>query len=573
LQYTELGPTYCDQQRAPDAVGPWIGSVTHVSGAATVLHVANRSQVVVLDEVSGSISTVDVPTEAIVLPARTGTFAWIVARSGEPIVEFSSDGDLRTLWLRVPAIGARAGLLLGDDSALLVTREGGLVLFDKEGLRPITLPSGTPRVWSISAGPGSGYLLTHRKGCAVTALSDSFEFLWKFGGVAGNGPSQLSGPEHAFMWQGEVVVADTRNNRLVFLDARGSHSRVVAGGSVGSDRGLLSYPNSLSCDSAGRLLVGDAANSRLLAYEQDCTTRHTLWGSPIVRFNLFHYPRSAEPYGEFGILVADSYNHRVVSVAASGEVVDSWGQAEGVPFWWPRHAVLLDGSLTIVDSRNGRLVSAMNGSLVVKELQGLAGDRLIHADPHFLRPLPSGFLLSDTYANRVAQFDRSGRLVAAWGGEPHHSATETFVPTQMEIGVKDCHDGLMTSDGKSVWVADTGNHRVVSFSPDASHQRSFEPHGDLVGNSPLSYPRSISILGGYIAIADAGHHRLLVCEVSTGKTVWSFGGSERGLSTRTLNDPRFVRLHRKDDGMNLTAIDYGNHRILSWILPLPMLPT
>jgi DNA-binding beta-propeller fold protein YncE len=528
--------------------------------------------VVVLGEGSGAISTIDVPAGSIVLPARTGTFAWLVAGFGEPIMELSGDGALRTLGLRVPDASIRSGLLLGDDSALLVTREGGLVLFDKEGRRPITLPAGTPRVWSISAGPGSGYLVAHRKGCAVTALSESFDRLWKFGGVAGNGTGQLSGPEHAFMWQGEVVVADTRNNRLVFLDARGNHSRVVAGGAVGSDRGLLSYPNSLSCDSAGRLLVGDAGNSRLLAYEQDRTTRHTLWGSPVVRLNRFQYPRSAEPYGERGTLVADSYNHRIVCVDASGEVVESWDEAEGVPFWWPRHAVLLHGSLTVVDSRNGRLVSAVNGSLVVKELQGPGGDKLIQADPHFLRPLPSGFLLSDTYANRVARFDRSGRLVAAWGGEPHHSATETFVSGQLDIGVKDCHDGLMTGDGQSVWVADTGNQRVVSFSPDASNQRPFEPHGDLLGGSPLSYPRSISILGGYIAIADAGHHRVLVCEVSTGKTVWSFGGSERGLSTRTLNDPRFVRLRREDGGMVLTAIDYGNHRILSWTLPVPVLP-
>lgn len=524
-----------------------------------------------LDEVAGAISTIAVRAGSIVLQARTGTFLWIVAGPGEPIVELSSDGALRTIGLRVPDVSIRSGLLLDDGSALLVTRDGGLVLFGKERLRPITLPPGTPRVWSISAGLGSGYLVTHRKGCAVTALSESFERQWKFGGVAGNGPDQLSGPEHAVRWRGEVVVADTRNNRLVFLDDRGNHSRVVAGDSVGSDRGLLSYPNSLACDSAGRLLVSDAGNSRLLAYEKDATTRHTLWGSPVVRLNRFQYPRSAEPYGERGTLVADAYHHRVVCVDGGGEVVESWNEADGVPFWWPRHAIVLHGSLTIVDSRNSRLLGAVNGSLAVKELKGVKGEKLVHADPHFLRPLPSGFLLSDTYANRVAQFDRSGGLVAAWGGEPHHSATETFVPGQLEIGVKDCHDGLMTSDGKSVWVADTGNHRVISFSPDASNQRPFEPHGELLGGNPLSYPRSISILGGYIAIADAGHHRVLVCEVRTGKTVWSFGGSERGLSTRTLNDPRFVRLSRRDDGMVLTAIDYGNHRILRWNLPVPAL--
>ena len=482
----------------------------------------------------------------------------------------SSTGGFRPLGLRIPAIEIRSGLVLGDDSALLVTGTGALVRFDKEGLRPITLPTGTPRVWTISAGPGSGYVITHRKGCAVTALSASFDHVWKFGGVAGNRPDQLSGPEQAFLWQGKVVVADTRNNRLVVLDGRGRLSRVIGGSSVGSDRGLLSYPNSLSCDSAGRLLVGDAANSRLLAYEQDWATRRTLWGSPTVRLNRFQYPRSAEPYGDRGTLVADAYHHRVVGVRPDGEVTESWREAEGVAFCWPRHAVELHGALTVVDSRNSRLVSAVNGKLSVKELRGPGGEEFFHSDPHFLRPLASGFLLSDTYANRVAQFDRAGRLVAAWGGAPHHSATDTFVAGQREIGVKDCHDGLIDDEGK-VWVVDTGNHRVVHLSPDGSGLRSFEPHGALLEDRSLSYPRSISIAGGYIAIADAGHHRVLVCEVATGRTVWSFGGGGRGLSTRTLNDPRFVRLRPGPEGTTLTAIDYGNHRILSWTLSLPRL--
>lgn len=570
MRYTELGPDYGDRRQAPDVVGPWIGSVTHVAGVGILLHVANRSRVVLLDERSGAVREIDDRAGSVVIPDPGGELAWIAAAPGEPITEVSSDRGLRSSGLRSPDVGIRSGLLLSDDAALLVTQEGGLVRFDRDGLTPVTLPPGTPRVWAVSAGPSFGYLITHRKGCAVTALCESFGFRWKFGGVAGNRPDQLSGPEHALVWQGEVVVADTRNNRLVVLDDQGRQIRLVGGGSAGSDRAFLSYPNFLARDRAGRLLVSDAANARLMAYEKDRATRHTLWGSPAVRFNRFQYPRSAEPYGERGLLVADAYHHRVVHVASGGEELESWHAAEGAAFWWPRHAVRLHGSLTIVDSRNGRLVRAVNGDLVVRELRGSDGGRLVHADPHFLRPLPSGFLLSDTYANRVARFDRTGRLVAAWGGEPHHSATGTLVPSQIDIGVKDCHDGLIADDG-TVWVVDTGNHRVIHFAPDGQRQRTYEPHGPLLDDKPLSYPRSISILGGYIAIADAGNHRLLVCEVGTGRTAWSFGGGERGLSTRTLNDPRFVRLHRADDGMVLTAIDYGNHRILSWTLPLPRL--
>jgi hypothetical protein len=97
-------------------------------------------------------------------------------------------------------------------------------------------------------------------------------------------------------------------------------------------------------------------------------------------------------------------------------------------------------------------------------------------------------------------------------------------------------------------------------------------HGDLLDGRPLSYPRSVSVLAGHVAIADAGNHRVLVCDVATGRTVWRFGGAERGLSTTSLDDPRFVRLSRRAGGVELTVVDYGNHRLLRWTLHLPGAP-
>ena len=570
--YTELGLDYHGVEGAPEAVAPWPGLVTSVRGLRTLLHVPTRSQVVLMDENGGEVRRIDVQPGEVLLPARSGAVAWLVGQAGEQVRELAGDGRLRPLELRAPEVAIRSGLVIDDGVALLVTHEGGLVRFDAEGARPVPLPPRTPRIWSISPGPGAGYLATHRKGCAVTALTATFDARWRFGGVAGNGPGQLSGPEHAVVWQGEVVVADSRNNRLVRLNLQGHPAGVVAGGSVGSEDGLLSYPSSMCTTSAGRLLVSDAGNSRVLAYDEDRSSRRTVWGRPVVRSSRFHYPRSAEPSGGRRLLVADAYHHRVVCLGADGEEVDSWDHAEGEAFSWPRHAVEVNGSLTVVDSRNSRVLSAVDGRLRAHDLRGAGGEPFVHSDPHFLRPLPSGFLLSDSYANRVAQFDLAGRLVASWGGEPHHSATHTFVPGQLDIGVKDCHDGLMSEDGRTVWVVDTGQHRVIRFAPDGSDQRPFEVRGDLLDDKPLSYPRSISVLDRHVAIADAGNHRVLVCEIDTGTTAWSFGGDARGLSTRTLDDPRFVRLRRGKHSTHLTVVDYGNHRILQWALQLPGVP-
>lgn len=568
VRYSEVGPAYRDGDGAPDSVGPWLGGLAHVAGTGTLVHLTNRSRVMVLGAGGELLDAFAAPAGSILLPSGDGSRAWLV-RPDRPVLEFRDPAGPRELELRAPS-PMRSGLVVGKDCALLVTHDGAVARWDGAGTTPVDLPAGTPRVWALSAGPGHGYLAVHRKGCAVTAFTAAFERRWKFGGVAGNSPEEMSGPEHAFVWRGAVVATDTRNNRLIVLDDDGRVSRIVAGPLVGSDEGWLSYPNALAADDAGRLLVSDAGNGRLLAYDHDLSVRAELWGGARVRSNLFSYPRSAEPYGTDRTLVADSYHNRVVGLDLGGRLVEAWREADRTPFRWPRHAVVLHGAVTIVDSRNGRLVRAQNGATHALRLRGSGGDELVQADPHFLRPLSSGFLLSDTYANRVARFDRDGRLVASWGGQPHHSATQTYLPGQVEVGVKDCHDGLIDDEG-TVWIVDTGNHRILRTSSDGAHQRAFEPSGDLLGGEGLSYPRSLSLAAGYIAIADAGRNRVLVCESGTGRVVWRFGTGERGLSTATLNDPRFVRLRRVDDTMEITVVDHGNHRLLNWRVPLSVL--
>lgn len=566
MHYTETGPIYCVGAQAPEDIQPWISSIAWVSGLGVLAHVGNRSEVLIVPAGGDPVASIAVDEGSSLIPGAEGKSAWILRGPGSPIREVSGTGGPDPLSLRSPKARIRSGLVLPDESALLVTQDGALLRFSRFGLVPVPLPDGTPRVWSIAAGPDEGFLLVHRQGCAVTLLSADLTPLWKFGGVAGHKPDQLASPEHATTWGRRVVVTDTRNNRLAVLDDQGALVRHVAGGAVGSDNGLLSYPNSACVDGIGRLVVGDAGNSRLVAYDGLDAERSTLWGRPMVSRNRFQYPRSAEIDAAGRVLVADSYNQRVLRLDASGPEDTSWHDCDGLDFWWPRHAITVDDSVHIVDSRNRRLLHEERGRLVEKPLTGPEGARFVHGDPHFLRPLASGFLLSDTDANRVSQFDQSGRLVASWGGEPHHSARASVVPDQVEVDVKDCHDGLLSDDGQTVWLVDTGNNRLLQMRRDGSNRRTFEPRGALLAGRGLAYPRSISIVDGFIAISDAGNHRLLVCRLDDGEAVWSFGGAGRGLSTHTLDDPRFVRLVRTPRGLDLTAVDYGNHRILTWNL-------
>lgn len=562
MSYQEIGPTYSSGTSAPSKVPPWISGVAALGAGRVVAGVTNGDETRLITVGGQPTPSPALAKRAVIVPSADGAQVWVIQGPDQPILRATGTEPLAPMPLRAPEHAVRSGLVTSDSAALLVLLDGRVVRLSGSGLTEVVLPEGTPKVWSVASAPGSGYLLVHRQNCSVTSVSESFERRWKFGGVAGHKLDQLASPEHAVAWKGRIVVADTRNDRLAVLDSHGKLVRHVAGGAVGSEDGLLSYPHSLCVDQAGRLVVGDAGNSRVLAYDADFAERRTLWGSPTVARHRFHYPRSAETGAGGRLLVADSYNQRVVCLGSAEE--REWRSADGQDLWWPRHALFLDDTVTVVDSRNGRLLHVVDGVLTERPLSSVDGSAVRHGDPHFLRPLASGFVLSDTDANRVVQFDRGGRVVASWGGEPHHSASDTALPDQVAVPVADCHDGLLTDDGQIVWLVDTGNNRILMMRRDGSGRREFEPAGPLLGGTGLAYPRSISVYEGLMAIADAGNHRVLVCRVDSAEVVWSFGGAGRGLSSTTLADPRFVRLGPGPDGPCLTVVDYGNHRILRW---------
>ena len=91
-------------------------------------------------------------------------------------------------------------------------------------------------------------------------------------GVAGNGPDTFNGPSDVVVApSGDIFVADghggNTNARIVKLAKDGTF--IKAWGSMGSDPGQFDTPHALAMDSAGRLFVGDRANSRIQAFDQE----------------------------------------------------------------------------------------------------------------------------------------------------------------------------------------------------------------------------------------------------------------------------------------------------------------
>ena len=162
-------------------------------------------------------------------------------------------------------------------------------------------------------------------------------------------------------------------------------------------------------------------------------------------------------------------------------------------------AVDRDGNIYVADSLNhrvqkfgpdGRYLATLGGPQQFREPWGVAVDR------------DGTIYVADTWNHRIQKFDRSFRLLATWGspvqqaGLPNPGPLELYGPRAIAI------DG----DG-NLWVTDTGNNRVLKFSPDGRPLGSFGGPGS--GPGQFQEPVGIAIApNGDILVTDTWNGRV-----------------------------------------------------------------
>ena len=205
------------------------------------------------------------------------------------------------------------------------------------------------------------------------------------------GGSELSAPHDvAFDRKGRLLVADSGNDRVVLYMVNGIHSErvaVIKGGfrrpegvaAYGDDRvyvtgaysdnlvafenGVkvsafsgLSRPHDVETDDAGKILIVDSNNDRLLILGLDMRVVKTLSGAP------FHFngPRYAV-YDKAGRLyVADKYAHMVKVISADYQLLGTIGTGnpgkDPGQLNTPEGVAVLGKDLWISDTYNNRIV-------------------------------------------------------------------------------------------------------------------------------------------------------------------------------------------------------------------------
>jgi uncharacterized protein (TIGR03663 family) len=156
------------------------------------------------------------------------------------------------------------------------------------------------------------------------------------------------------------------------------------------------------------------------------------------------------------------------------------------------------------------------------------------AAPHGIAAAPDGSLyVADTNNNRIQHFSATGQFITSWGTFADVTAGDAPIGTfnqPMAVAV--------SPDGKFVYVADTWNHRIQKFTPDGTPVTMWgTPLYDptTTDHSGMWGPRGIAIdAGGRVFVADTGNKRILVFDAD-GNYLQQIGNE--GLSIGQFEEP------------------------------------
>jgi DNA-binding beta-propeller fold protein YncE len=156
-------------------------------------------------------------------------------------------------------------------------------------------------------------------------------------------------------------------------------------------------------------------------------------------------------------------------------------------------------------------------------------------------------------ANRIDRFAPTGALIDSFG----HAGSE---PGALRFGAGGGNSasagGGLAASGPFLYVADTGNDRILRFGLDGSNPRTLVPPG------MLDVPQGLTVRGTRVTVADDRNHRLVVFD--TGGRLLGTVGAGKGSNPGQLAHPYDVA---SDAAGRLFVADDLNHRVVRFSAP------
>jgi ABC-type multidrug transport system ATPase subunit/DNA-binding beta-propeller fold protein YncE len=247
--------------------------------------------------------------------------------------------------------------------------------------------------------------------------------------------------------QGEVIALDTAGRVLVYA-ADGSIARQwrMPDNKNGNPEGVCVLRD-------GRIVVGDTHYHRVVVFAPDGKT-FTTFGKEGQDPGEFIYPVAVAKDAQENLYVAEyGSNDRVQKFTSDGKFLLAFGGFGTRPgeFQRPSGLVWRDGKIYAADAFNNRIQVFTDGGIFLKILDS-DGQPLKLQLPYDLKLGADDTLYAIEYgAGRVTRFDLNGRLLGRYG--TNGSGAGQFATPW----------GIAADAQKRIYVADTGNRRVVEL--------------------------------------------------------------------------------------------------------------
>jgi hypothetical protein len=302
---------------------------------------------------------------------------------------------------------------------------------------------------------------------------------------------------------GGYLVADTSNHRIRRVAADGTITTVAgAGPAVGGNGAFggdgqpatsatvrLNQPRGVSATADGGFLIADTNNNaiRRVSPAGIITTVAGLGGQAGTTGDggaavgaLLNAPQGVAATADGGYLIADTGNHRVRRVSATGTITAS----------------------TSLPS-NGAGFNGDGGSATAARLNA----------PARVAPLAGGgYLIADTNNNRIRRVSAVGLIDTVAGSATPGFAGDGGPATAASLNLP---EGVAATPDGGILIADSGNDRVREVAPDGTITTragtgtlGFSGDGGAPTLAQLSHPRAAVPLGAGLLIADAFNHRI-----------------------------------------------------------------
>ncbi|MBM3127254.1 MAG: TIGR03663 family protein [Chloroflexi bacterium] len=304
----------------------------------------------------------------------------------------------------------------------------------------------------------------------------------------------------------EAALEDEYEKKFVKLTA----TRAL--GSEGRGNAQFAFPRNLALDARGNLYVADSDNHRV--QKLSATGEFLLaWGArspdnvapPPSTFNQ-PWGIAVDPAGN--VYVADTWNHRIQKFDANGKFLTTWGvngDTRGVAnvnpqmFYGPRSiAIDAQGNVLVTDTGNKRVLKFSPNGEPVAQYGGVGSD-----GGKFLEQVgialdaQGNIFVADTWNLRIQKFDADFNFLAQWAVPAWESQSVVNKPY------------LAVDAEGNVFATDPEGSRVLKFSNDGKLLAVFGTRGaDLAS---FNLPTGLAFdAQGNLYVADSGNHRILV---------------------------------------------------------------